>query len=232
MQIYSCQEPIEDARQLQEIIEENHPDSYIHSGGKVAFHLRFEKLLASIAEAGVTASELARLLVPFVAAVYDAPRRQHLIEAFAHLATEPRSDHAKASFGPCLRAYVKRSQIGVREHDLSPMSSRIWQASRNTATRRQPSIDAFVTVTLRPSVRAAIQTREASSSLWLPVRLDSVDKTEPKPPRRRHPLDRPSSPAWLPSMRGAKTPLTDHECTSKLPHHDDELWEDFQHAYR
>jgi len=70
-QVYSHQELIEDARQLLAILEENHPDPYVHGGGKIAFHLRFQEMLASIPEDGMTAEAFSRLLVPFVASVGD-----------------------------------------------------------------------------------------------------------------------------------------------------------------
>lgn len=68
---FSREQLIEDARQLLEILEENHPDPYIHGGGKVAFHLRFQRLLKSIPETGMTQEGFARLLTPFLASIGD-----------------------------------------------------------------------------------------------------------------------------------------------------------------
>ena len=68
---FSRLELIEDARQLLAILEDNHPDPYLHEGGKVAFRLRFLEMLASIPEEGMTAEGSSRLLVPFVASVGD-----------------------------------------------------------------------------------------------------------------------------------------------------------------
>ena len=70
-QVYSREELIEDARQLLAILEDNHPDPYFHGGGKIAFHLRFQEMLASIPEDGMTAEAFSRLLIPFVASVGD-----------------------------------------------------------------------------------------------------------------------------------------------------------------
>jgi len=70
-QVYSREELIEDARQLAAIIEDNHPDPYFQGGGKVAFHLRFQELLRSIPEDGMTAEAFTELLLPFVATVGD-----------------------------------------------------------------------------------------------------------------------------------------------------------------
>ena len=69
---YSRDELIKDARQLADILESAHPDPYIRGGGKIAFHYRLHQLLSAIPEEGMTRSEFARLLRPFVAAVGDA----------------------------------------------------------------------------------------------------------------------------------------------------------------
>jgi len=70
-QTYSRDELIADARQLLAILEDNHPDPYIHGGGKIAFHLRFQELLASLPSEGMTAEAFSRRLIPFVASVGD-----------------------------------------------------------------------------------------------------------------------------------------------------------------
>jgi len=70
-QVYSREELMEDTRQLLTVLEDNHPDPYTHGGGKLAFYLRFQELLASIPEEGMTAEAFSRLLVPFVASVGD-----------------------------------------------------------------------------------------------------------------------------------------------------------------
>ena len=62
---------IEDARQLASILESAHPDPYI-GGGKIAFHRRLQKILASIPAKGMSISEFYSLLRPFMAAVQDA----------------------------------------------------------------------------------------------------------------------------------------------------------------
>ncbi|MDH4271526.1 MAG: hypothetical protein OEW18_06065, partial [Candidatus Aminicenantes bacterium] len=62
---------IEDTRQLASILESAHPDPYI-GGGKIAFHRRLQKVLASIPAEGMSVSEFYSLLRPFVAAVQDA----------------------------------------------------------------------------------------------------------------------------------------------------------------
>ena len=62
---------IDDARQLLGILEENHPDPYTHGGGRVAFHIRFQQMLAEIPEEGMTKEAFAKLLIPFVASVGD-----------------------------------------------------------------------------------------------------------------------------------------------------------------
>lgn len=62
---------IEDARQLAEAIESAHPDPYISGGGKIAFHLRLQRLLNAIPAEGMTRGEFIRLLRPFIASVGD-----------------------------------------------------------------------------------------------------------------------------------------------------------------
>ena len=73
--VFTRDELIADARQLTAILEDNHPDPYLHGGGKIAFHLRFQELLASIPEDGMTKAEFAGLLRPFVASLGDSHTR-------------------------------------------------------------------------------------------------------------------------------------------------------------
>ncbi len=68
---YSKQQLIEDCRQLLSYLENIHPDPYLHSGGKVAFHRRFQDILQSIPPQGMAKDGFLRLLVPFVAAIRD-----------------------------------------------------------------------------------------------------------------------------------------------------------------
>jgi hypothetical protein len=69
---FSQEELIEDARQLVEIIESNHPDPYIRGGGKIAFHRRLQRLLEAIPAEGMTRDEFVRLLRPFMGAIGDS----------------------------------------------------------------------------------------------------------------------------------------------------------------
>lgn len=61
-----------DARQLLDYLESIHPDPYRFSGGKVAFHRRFQDVLQAIPPGGMSREDFARLLRPFVAALADA----------------------------------------------------------------------------------------------------------------------------------------------------------------
>ncbi|MGD8814884.1 MAG: hypothetical protein PVI78_10475, partial [Anaerolineales bacterium] len=70
--IYSQELLIEDARQLAEIIEQNHPDPYIRGGGRIAFHRRLQCLLEDIPAEGMTKDEFIRLLRPFIGAIGDS----------------------------------------------------------------------------------------------------------------------------------------------------------------
>jgi len=71
-QTFSHEQLIEDARQVSELIESAHPDPYILGGGKIAYHLRLQKLLNAIPVGGATRDEFARLLRPFLAGVGDS----------------------------------------------------------------------------------------------------------------------------------------------------------------
>jgi hypothetical protein len=68
---YSKQQLIEDSRQLLSYLENIHPDPYLYSGGKVAFHRRFQDILQSIPPQGMAKDDYSRLLRPFIAAIMD-----------------------------------------------------------------------------------------------------------------------------------------------------------------
>ena len=68
---FSKQQLIEDSRQLLSYLENIHPDPYLYSGGKVAFHRRFQNMLQSIPQQGMARDDFLRLLRPFVAAIKD-----------------------------------------------------------------------------------------------------------------------------------------------------------------
>lgn len=69
--LFSKSQLIEDSRQLLSYLENIHPDPYLHSGGKVAFHRRFQDILQSIPAQGMAKDDFFRLLRPFVAAIGD-----------------------------------------------------------------------------------------------------------------------------------------------------------------
>lgn len=71
-ELFSKDRLIEDSRQLLDYLENIHPDPYRYSGGKVAFHRRFQDMLQSIPQQGATKDEYFRLIVPFIAAIKDA----------------------------------------------------------------------------------------------------------------------------------------------------------------
>jgi hypothetical protein len=73
--VFSRDELIKDCRQLSQILESAHPDPYIRGGGKIAFHRRFQNMLCSIPEEGMTKKGFFKLLLPFVAAVRDGHTR-------------------------------------------------------------------------------------------------------------------------------------------------------------
>jgi hypothetical protein len=69
--LFSKQQLIEDSRELLSYLENIHPDPYLYSGGKVAFHRRFQDMLQSIPQQGMAKADFLRLLRPFVAAIRD-----------------------------------------------------------------------------------------------------------------------------------------------------------------
>jgi hypothetical protein len=69
--LYSKQQLIEDSRQLLSYLENIHPDPYLYSGGKIAFHRRFQNILQSIPQQGMSKDDFIRLLRPFIAAIRD-----------------------------------------------------------------------------------------------------------------------------------------------------------------
>ena len=71
-QTYSQEKLIEDARQLAAIIEEAHPDPFVHCGGRIAFHRALQDVLEAIPEEGMSKDEFFRLIRPLVAIVGDS----------------------------------------------------------------------------------------------------------------------------------------------------------------
>ncbi len=62
---------VHDVRQMASILEEAHPDPYVHGGGKIAFHRKMQTLIHAIPEDGLTKTEFYRHLCPLLAAVRD-----------------------------------------------------------------------------------------------------------------------------------------------------------------
>ncbi|MFX0107664.1 MAG: hypothetical protein ACFE7R_05235 [Candidatus Hodarchaeota archaeon] len=48
----SREQIIKDIRELSDILETAHPDPYIHGGGKIAYHRRFQKLIMGVQKDG------------------------------------------------------------------------------------------------------------------------------------------------------------------------------------
>ncbi|MDH4270517.1 MAG: S41 family peptidase [Candidatus Aminicenantes bacterium] len=69
--LFSKQQLIEDSRELLSYLENIHPDPYLYSGGKVAFHRRFQDMLQSIPPQGMAKDDFLRLLRPFISAMRD-----------------------------------------------------------------------------------------------------------------------------------------------------------------
>jgi hypothetical protein len=66
---------IDDTRELLYYLETVHPDPYLYSGGRIKFHRRFQNILQSIPENGLSRDEYISLIRPFVASVSDAHTR-------------------------------------------------------------------------------------------------------------------------------------------------------------
>ena len=68
---YSQDQLIEDARQLAKIIEDTHPDPFVHCGGRIAFHRTLQDVLNSIPEEGTTLDRFVHLVRPLIGALGD-----------------------------------------------------------------------------------------------------------------------------------------------------------------
>jgi len=67
----SRQDLIQDIRELNHVFESAHPDPYLNSGGKVAYHRHLQALIGSIPAEGMTRSAFHSALEPFVASLGD-----------------------------------------------------------------------------------------------------------------------------------------------------------------
>jgi hypothetical protein len=63
---------IQDIRQLNDILEDAHPDPYINGGGKVAYHRRLQELISKVPEEGLSREEFFFHISPFIAKLEDA----------------------------------------------------------------------------------------------------------------------------------------------------------------
>jgi len=70
-QLFSQEELIEDAKQMLNLLEDVHPQPYLKSGGKIAFHGLFQSILNAIPADGMSREDFRGLLSPLVAAAGD-----------------------------------------------------------------------------------------------------------------------------------------------------------------
>ncbi len=70
-QRYTQDQLIDDARQLVQIIEDTHPDPFVHCGGRIAFYRAFQDVLEAIPEDGMPRDDFVRMLRPLIALVGD-----------------------------------------------------------------------------------------------------------------------------------------------------------------
>lgn len=66
---------IQDIRQLNDILEDAHPDPYINGGGKIAYHRRLQELIQQLPVGGLTKEEFFFHINPFIAKLEDAHTR-------------------------------------------------------------------------------------------------------------------------------------------------------------
>jgi hypothetical protein len=133
---------IADARQLAEIIESTHPDPYIRGGGKVAFHIRLDKLLHAIPEEGMDRDGFIQILRPFLAGIGDShtelwsdydvseaypggiPVRFGIVEKSLYVAGVLDPSH-QTLIGAVLQAVegVPLSELHARQRELVPLEN-------------------------------------------------------------------------------------------------------------
>ncbi|MBT8315361.1 MAG: S41 family peptidase [Maribacter sp.] len=65
------EEIIADLKQMVAIIESTHADPYYFGGGKLVFHRRFQELLISIPDQGMSINNFAEMIQPFLAKIGD-----------------------------------------------------------------------------------------------------------------------------------------------------------------
>lgn len=82
---FAREELIEDARQLLETLESSHPDPYINGGGKIAFFRRYQEILHSIPQTGLTKSQFYKHLLPFVTSIGDSHTMIRIPETLARV---------------------------------------------------------------------------------------------------------------------------------------------------
>jgi hypothetical protein len=70
-QRYTQDQLFEDARQLAQIIEDTHPDPFVHCGGRIAFYRAFQDVLEAIPAGGMVRDDFVRILRPWIALVGD-----------------------------------------------------------------------------------------------------------------------------------------------------------------
>lgn len=66
---------VRDIRQLNDILEDAHPDPYINGGGKIVYHRRLQELIQQLPVEGLTREELFFHINPFIAKLEDAHTR-------------------------------------------------------------------------------------------------------------------------------------------------------------
>jgi CubicO group peptidase (beta-lactamase class C family) len=120
---FSREALVAETREIVHILEAGHPDPYLFGGGKIAFHRRFQDLLAAIPDGGMDVDDYARLLLPFLAQIGDG--HTYLIP--------PAWDRETGSAVPLELTVIDRSLVvtGVRSPDLKPLLNSRLEAIEN-----------------------------------------------------------------------------------------------------
>ena len=70
-QLLSQEELVDDTKQMLGLIEDIHPQPYLKSGGKIAFHNLYQSILSAIPDDGMSREDFRGLLSPLLAAIGD-----------------------------------------------------------------------------------------------------------------------------------------------------------------
>jgi len=204
---------IEDSRQMLGLLESVHPQPYYQGGGKIAFHRRFQRVLAQIPISGMSREEYRGLLSPFVAVVGDAhthiypdlpldfsgiPLLFYVAEKFLYVAAVVDEEHTDL-LGAKLQAVE-----GIELSELVNRTRRYYGADNHYGTLGQ--LANFENFLLKPAVLNDLipeWTSESEVNVTLVMPGGSVREIKfPVKTRPNWTLIRPEPQRQLPSLTG------------------------------